>query len=76
MTGQGRPERPEPGADAVVPRASVAAFFGLKPEHLPPEGSSGWQRLIATYLYARTPGFDIETLQRMLDAKVYPRQAG
>lgn len=76
MTGQGPPDRIGPGADATVTRAAVASFFGLKTEHLPSEGSPGWQRLIATYLYVRTPGFDIATLQRMLDANVYPRQAG
>jgi hypothetical protein len=76
MTGLGPPDQNGSSADAIVTRAAVASFFGLKTEHLPPEGSPGWQRLIATYLYARTPGFDIATLQRMLDANVYPRQAG
>ncbi len=50
-----------------VSRAELAAFFGLQPEHLPPAHSMGLQRLVATYLYARTPGFDITILQQMLD---------
>jgi len=51
-------------------RRDVAAYFDLAVEALPPDGSAGWSRLLATYTWAIKPEFGVENLRHMLDRHV------
>jgi hypothetical protein len=52
-------------------RLDVAAFFEIPVAHLPPEGSDGWSRLLATYVWTIKPEFGTENLRHMLDRRIF-----
>ena len=56
-------------------RERVAEFFDLQVEHLPPSGTDGWSRLLATYVWTVRP-YPIEDLRHMLDRKIFSEEAG
>jgi predicted nucleotidyltransferase len=58
---------PEVRARNAEIRRDIAAFFDLTVEALPPAGSAGWSRLLATYAWAKKPEFGVENLRYMLD---------
>ncbi len=70
-----RPEvMEEVRARSAAFRQRVAAFFDLQVEHLPPSGTDGWSRLLATYVWTVKP-YPIEDLRHMLDRKIFSKDA-
>jgi hypothetical protein len=65
---------PEIRARNAAFRERVAAFFDLQVEHLPPSGTDGWSRLLATYVWAVKP-YPVEDLRHMLDRKIFSEEA-
>jgi hypothetical protein len=61
---------PEIRARSAQVRRDVAAYFDLAVEALPPAGSAGWSRLLATYTWAIKPEFGVKNLRHMLDRHV------
>lgn len=61
---------PEIRAHSAQIRRDVAAYFDLAVEALPPAGSAGWSRLLATYTWAIKPEFGVMNLRHMLDRHV------
>jgi hypothetical protein len=62
---------PEIRARSEKIRLDVAAFFEIPVAHLPPEGSDGWSRLLATYVWTIKPEFGTENLRHMLDRRIF-----
>jgi hypothetical protein len=61
---------PEVRANSARLRALIAAFFEIQLEHLPPAGSDGWSRMLATYVWTVRP-FSTEDLRHMLNRKIF-----
>ncbi len=61
---------PEIRARSAKLRRDVAAYFDLAVEALPPAGSAGWSRLLATYTWAIKPEFGVANLRHVLDRRV------
>jgi hypothetical protein len=62
---------PEIRANSARLRAKISDFFEVQLEHLPPAGSDGWSRMLATYVWTVNPDFGVENLRHMLDRKIF-----
>jgi hypothetical protein len=65
---------PEIRENTARMRATIAAFFGVAVEHLPPPQTLGWHRMLGTYVYGRrlrTHADAADELSRVLSGDLY-----